>query len=50
MKTIKELSDILIDYIENNKVKNGIDYENSIETLQELLNEIKTEYKELGDE
>lgn len=50
MKTIKELSDILIDYIENNKVKNEIDYENSIETLQELLNEIKTEYKNLGDE
>lgn len=50
MKTINEINNILIDYIEENKTKNNIDYDETLETLQELLNEIKKEYKELGDE
>lgn len=50
MITINEINNILIDYIEENKTKNNIDYDETIETLQELLNEIKKEYEELGDE
>lgn len=50
IKTISELHNIIVDFIENNKYEFGIGYEYSIGTLQELLNEIKTEYKNLGDE
>lgn len=50
MKTINEINNILIDYIEKNKTKKNIDYDETLETLQELLNEIKKEYEELGDE
>ena len=50
MKTINKINNILIDYIEENKTKNNIDYDETLETLQELLNEIKKEYEELGDE
>ena len=39
---------ILIDYIENNKEKNNIDYFETIEHLKELINEIKKEYEEIG--
>ncbi len=47
-KTINEISNILIDYIENNKYEFGIGYEYSIGTLKELLTEIETNYKNLG--
>ena len=50
VKTINELNNILVDYIENNKYEFGIGYEYSIGTIQELLNEIKKEYDSLGDE
>jgi len=50
IKTISELHNIIVDFIENNKYEFGIGYEYSIGTLQELLNEIKTEYENLGDE
>ena len=48
MKTINELNNILIDFIENNKYEFGIGYEYSIGTIQDLLNEIKAEYESLG--
>lgn len=48
MKNINDLSNIIVDYIENNKMEFNIDYENSIQTIQELLDEIKREYDELG--
>jgi len=50
VKTINELNNILVDYIENNKYEFGIGYEYSIGTIQELLDEIKKEYDNLGDE
>lgn len=50
IKTISELHNIIVDFIENNKYEFGIGYEYSIGTLQELLNEIKEEYESLGDE
>jgi len=50
IKTISELHNIIVDFIENNKYEFGIGYEYSIGTLQELLNEIKKEYENLGDE
>lgn len=48
VKTINELNNILVDYIENNKYEFGIGYEYSIGTIQELLDEIKKEYENLG--
>ena len=42
---INELWIILINYIEHNKKFNDISYEDSIETLQELLDNIKKEYE-----
>ena len=50
VKTINELNNILVDYIENNKYEFEIGYEYSIGTIQELLDEIKKEYDNLGDE
>lgn len=48
IKTINELNNILVDFIENNKYEFGIGYEYSIGTIQDLLNEIKAEYESLG--
>jgi hypothetical protein len=48
--TMADLNNILVKFIETNKVKFGIEYKDSLETLQELLNEIKEDYKSLGDE
>lgn len=48
IKTINELNNILVDFIENNKYEFGIGYEYSIGTIQDLLNEIKAEYENLG--
>ena len=50
IRTISELNNILVDFIENNKYEFGIGYEYSIGTIKELLNEIEKEYAELGDE
>lgn len=48
IKTINELNNIIVDFIENNKYAFGIGYEYSIGTIQDLLNEIKAEYESLG--
>ena len=48
IRTINELNNILVDFIENNKYEFGIGYEYSIGTIQDLLNEIKAEYENLG--
>ena len=45
--TINNLRDYIVYYIENNKVRFDIKYENSIESLYQLLNEIKKEYEGL---
>ena len=42
---INELWNILINYIEHNKKFNNIKYDDSLETLQELLDNIKKEYE-----
>jgi hypothetical protein len=47
--TFNDLNSILVKYIEDNKVKNDIDYMESIESLEELLKEIKKDYKELEE-
>lgn len=47
---MKELKDYIIGYIENNKVKYDIEYKDSIQSIYELFNEIKKEYKELEEE
>lgn len=48
--SINNVMKIMVDFIESNKSKFGINYENSIETIQEILDEIKQDYKNLGDE
>ena len=48
IKTINELNNIIVDFIENNKYEFGIGYEYYIGTIQDLLNEIKAEYESLG--
>ncbi len=47
--TFNDLNNILVKYIEDNKVKNDIDYMDSIESLEEFLKEIKKDYKELEE-
>lgn len=42
---INELWDVLINCIKHNKSFNNIKYEDSLETLQELLDNIKKEYE-----
>lgn len=46
---INEINNILVKYIEDNKVKNKIDYFYSIYTLKELLKEIEKEYESLAE-
>lgn len=41
----ENLYDILVDYIENNKANFNIDYEDTIESIKELIEEIEKEYK-----
>ena len=42
------LYDLMIQHIEDNKVKHDIDYKDSIEYLKELVDTIENEYKEMG--
>lgn len=44
---INELNNILVEYIEQNKVKYNIDYLQTIESLKELINELKKEYQNI---
>lgn len=46
--TMFELNNILVKYIEDNKVEWDIDYDFSIGQLKELLKEIENEYKKEG--
>jgi hypothetical protein len=46
---INELSSILVNYIEENKIKHNIDYYDTINTLQEMLGNIKKDYKDMQD-
>ena len=43
----KNMYDIIVDYIENNKVKYNIDYKETIEYLKELIEEIEKEYENI---
>lgn len=45
--TMKEISDILINYINKNKNKNDIDYLDTIKSIESLLEEIKNDYETL---
>lgn len=47
--TIPEIWNILTGYIDRNKQFYNIKNEKSIETLQELLNDIKTEYEDIEE-
>lgn len=43
------LGDMIIDYIENNKVKYKIDYKDSINTLKYVIKEIEKDYEKLEE-
>lgn len=49
MVRISDIHDLIIQYIENNKLK-GIEYKDSLKTMEELLDEIKKEYEKLENE
>ena len=44
---MKNLSDEIIKYIEENKTKYNIDYTDTIESIKELINEIENDYENL---
>lgn len=44
------LYNVLIDYIENNKTKNNISYEETFDYLDELLRTLKRDYENLESE
>ena len=46
----EELWNILINYIEHNKSFNNISYSESIEFLEELLKNLKEEYRSVENE
>ena len=45
--TNSALYDILVNYIEDNKTNYNIDYKETIETIEELIEEIKKDYEDL---
>lgn len=45
--TITEIYNILTDYINKNKTEHNIEYGDSVETLEEVLRELKREYAKL---
>lgn len=47
---MNNIYDTLIRYIEENKTKYNIGYEDTICYLEEIVETIKKEYEELGDE
>jgi archaellum component FlaC len=49
MVRISDIHDLIIQYIENSKLK-GIEYKDSLKTMEEILDEIKNEYKDLEEE
>jgi hypothetical protein len=48
--TNSALYDILVNYIEDNKTNYNIDYKETIETIEELIEEIKKDYEDLKEE
>lgn len=47
---ISELKNKIIEYIENNKIKNNIEYSYSLTTIDMLIKEIYEEYIEIMKE
>ena len=47
--TLRELSDLIIDYIEHYKENDNIPYYISINTLEHLFDEIKEKYKDIKE-
>lgn len=45
----KNMYDIIVDYIENDKVKHNIDYKDTIKYLKELIKQIEEEYKNIEE-
>lgn len=45
--TLNDINTILVDYINENKNKCGIDYLDTIKTFEDLLKEIKRDYETL---
>ena len=45
--TLNDINTILVDYINENKNKYGIDYLDTIKTFEDLLKEIKRDYETL---
>ena len=45
--TNNELMNILVEYIESNKRDYNIQYADTLESLQEMLNTIKRDYEEM---
>lgn len=46
---MKTLRNLIIGYIETNKIECNIEYEKSIKAIYELLAEIKEEYEEIKE-
>lgn len=46
--TMHELCSLIINYIETNKVKHNIDYEETIRAIKENVETIEEQYKEEG--
>lgn len=44
---IQKMNNLVVDYCEKQKLKFGTSYKESLEIIQELLDEIKAEYEEL---
>ena len=47
IRTINDIMNIMIDYINRNKEKNNIEYQETIDALKEALNELERDYKEV---
>lgn len=45
----KNMYDIIVDYIENDKVKYNIDYKETINYLKELIKAIEKEYENIEE-
>ena len=45
MNSINDLSKILVEYIEKNKINYNIEYLETIEAIEELIREIKKDYE-----
>lgn len=48
-ENINDISTIIIEYIKSNKEKYNIDYEDTIEAIKEVIEDIEKDFKEIGD-